>query len=447
MTPSLQTTPTVVVPFNTNRSTASLFIILFFSQNLNASRIYFTRKQHDVIITMTFINITVYNNQNKTTLLSRKPLSLKRLKHNAYEIKNSLNLNVIDLPLKHHWMQLPREVIVGNGTIERVAEISLRLGFTKSALIVAGSKTYDIAGKTVKELLEEEGLEVNTFLVDSTTVRDVAAVEERIRVLKPQVVFGVGGGTKIDVAKCSSARQEVPFISVPTTASHDGIASPLSSVKGFEKPYSVMAQAPVAIIADTHIIMQAPWRFVISGCGDVIAKLTAVKDWRLAHEAMNEYYGGYAASLALMSSKLVMQNAELIKSGSEEGLRVLIEALISCGVSMSIAGSSRPCSGSEHLFSHALDVVRPNCAMHGEQCGVGTIVMAYLHGADWRRVRGTLRRLGAPTSACELGVDGEDAVMALEMAGTIRPERYTVLSKVVLSREVCERVLRVTGVV
>jgi len=344
-------------------------------------------------------------------------------------------------------MQLPREVLVGNGTIECIPEISLRLGFTKSALIVAGSKTYDIAGKTVKALLEEEGLEVNTFLVESATVEDVEAVEEKIRLMKPQVVFGVGGGTKIDVAKLSSARQEIPFISVPTTASHDGIASPLSSVKGFEKPYSIMAQAPIAIIADTNIIMQAPWRFAVSGCGDVIAKFTAVRDWKLAHNEINEYYGGYAASLALMSSKLVMENAELIKQESEEGLRVLIEALISCGVSMSIAGTSRPCSGSEHLFSHALDMIKPTHAMHGEQCGVGTIMMAHLHRANWRRVRDTLKKLGAPTNACELGIEKEDAVKALEIATTIRPERYTILNKLNLKAEACEKLAKMTEVI
>jgi glycerol-1-phosphate dehydrogenase [NAD(P)+] len=344
-------------------------------------------------------------------------------------------------------MQLPREVLVGNGTIECVPEISLRLGFTKSALIVAGSKTWDIAGETVKALLEEEGLEVNTFLVESATVKDVEAVEEKIKVLKPQVVFGAGGGTKIDVAKLSSARQKIPFISVPTTASHDGIASPLSSVKGFEKPYSVMAQAPIAIIADTNIIMQAPWRFTISGCGDVISKFTAVRDWKLARDEINEYYGGYAASLALMSSKLVMQNAELIKQKSEEGLRILLEALISCGVSMSIAGTSRPCSGSEHLFSHALDVIKPTHAMHGEQCGVGTIMMAHLHRTNWRRVKDTLRKLGAPTNACDLGVEKEDVIKALEMAATMRPERYTILNKLRLNNETCERLAKMTEVI
>jgi len=354
---------------------------------------------------------------------------------------------VVDLTLKTHRMQLPREVLVGNGTIEHVTEISRRLGFTKSALIIAGSKTYEVAGKTVKALLEEEGVKVDTFLVESATVKDVEAVEEKIGVLKPQVVFGVGGGTKIDVAKLSSARQEVPFISVPTTASHDGIASPLSSVKGFEKPYSVMAQAPIAIIVDTNVIMQAPWRFVVSGCGDVIAKFTAVRDWKLAHEDKNEYYGSYAASLALMSAKLVMQNAELIKPENEEGLRVLMEALISCGVSMSIAGSSRPCSGSEHLFSHALDVIKPNHAMHGEQCGVGTIIMAYLHKANWKQIRDTLKKLGAPTKACELGVEKDDITKALETATTLRPERYTILNKLNLKHDDYEKVAKITEVV
>jgi len=353
----------------------------------------------------------------------------------------------VSLSLKYHWMQLPREVIVGNETIEQVSEVSQRLGFTKSALIITGSKTYEVAGKTVKELLERNGIEAKTFLVESATLKDVETVEEKIRDQKPQVVFGVGGGTKIDVAKLSSARQRIPFISVPTTASHDGIASPLSSVKGFEKPFSVMAHAPIAIIADTSIIMQAPNRLITSGCGDVMAKLTAVKDWKLAHFEKKEYYGEYAASLALMSAKLVMQNAELIKPESEEGLRVLLEALISCGVAMSIAGSSRPCSGSEHLFSHALDMIKPNHAMHGEQCGVGAIMMAYLHKANWKRVKDTLKKVGAPISAGDLNVAEEDVVKALGMASTIRPERYTILNKLNLVREASERIAKTTSVI
>ena len=306
---------------------------------------------------------------------------------------------------------------------------------------------YDVAGKAVSDFLEESGLSVDFLLVKTMNTKDVMEIENQIRELKPQVLFGVGGGTIIDAAKVSSKSQNIPFISVPTTVSHDGIASPLASMKGSDKPYSILAQAPLAIIADTNVISKAPWRFVISGCGDVIAKFTAVKDWKLAHKEQNEYYGEYAASLALMSAKLVIQNAKLIVNHEDEGLRVLLEALISCGVAMSIAGSSRPCSGSEHLFSHALDMVNPHHAMHGEQCGVGSILAAYLYRGNWQRIKDTLKLIGAPTNAKELGVSGSDVVKALELAARIRPERYTILQKLNLSLEECEKTAKATGII
>jgi len=344
-------------------------------------------------------------------------------------------------------MQLPREVVVGNNTLELIGAICKRLGFSESAFVVMGKKTLDIAGKKVMDMLDDDGITVNQMVANSCNVEDIVLIEQKINELKPQVVLGIGGGTKIDVAKMSSAHKELPFISVPTTAAHDGIASPLVSLKGLEKPYSLMAQSPMAIVADTSIIIKSPYRFTASGCADVIAKLTAVRDWKLAHEVKGEYYGEYAASLALMSARLVVKNAGLIKPGEEEGLRVLLEALISCGVAMSIAGSSRPCSGSEHLFSHALDQVAPKPALHGEQCGVGAILMARLHNIDWRRIRETLRRVGAPTTAEELGVKPEHVVEALVRACEIRPDRYTILDERGLNRDSAEKLAKATGVI
>lgn len=344
-------------------------------------------------------------------------------------------------------MQLPREVIVGKGTLSRIPEVAKRLGLKGKALVMSDAQCYEIAGKTVSGFLEQSGLAVDFLEVKTMTIKDVQLVEEQIKALKPQVLLGVGGGTIIDSAKVSSGSLKIPFISVPTTVSHDGIASPLASIKGSDKPFSVLAQAPLAIIADTQIISKGPWRFVVSGCGDVISKYTAVKDWKLAHAEKGEYYGGYAASLALMSAKLVTENAELIVYRQDEGLRVLLEALISCGVAMSIAGSSRPCSGSEHLFSHALDIINSKHAMHGEQCGVGSILTAYLQKANWQRIKNTLKQLGAPTTAAELGVQDADVVKALELAAKIRPERYTILHKLNLSAEACEKTARATGII
>lgn len=344
-------------------------------------------------------------------------------------------------------MQLPREVIVGNEVLSLIGDICKRLGFFKSAFVVTGPKTYRVAGRTVVDLLHSSGIDVDHIMVSSSTLWDVKAVEEKIKELKPQIVLGVGGGTKIDVAKLSSARQSVPFISVPTTASHDGISSPVVSLKGLGKPYSMMAQAPMVIVADTSVIIQAEYRLTASGCGDVVSKFTAIRDWKLAHDVKDDYYGEYAASLALMSARLVARNADIIKPGKDEGLRVLLEALISCGVAMSIAGGSQPCSGSEHLFSHALDLVSAKPAMHGEQCGVGAIMMAYLHEMDWKQIKGTLQEVGAPTTAKELEIEPESIIQALVQAGAIRPERYTILEENRLDYDSAKRLAEATGVI
>jgi len=344
-------------------------------------------------------------------------------------------------------MQLPREVVVGNETLPLLSEICKRLGFCESTLVVTGPDTKNIAGQMVIDLLSDKGMDVDAFVVNSPTLWEVNAVEERIKELKPHVVLGVGGGTKIDVAKLSSTRQGIAFISVPTTASHDGIASPVAAVKGLNKPYSVMAQSPMAIVADTDIIIRSDYRFTASGCGDLVSKFTSVRDWELSHNVKNEYYGEYAASLALMSARLITKNADIINPGSEEGLRLVLEALISCGVAMSIAGSSKPCSGSEHLFGHSLDLIEPNGGLHGERCGVGTIMMAYLYDIDWNGIKDTLQKAGAPTTAEELGVEPESIINALVQACTIRPERYTILNTKQLDYDSAKNLAKVTGVI
>jgi len=352
-----------------------------------------------------------------------------------------------DLPHDSHYMQLPREVLIGNNVAKFVGETLKRLSFTGPALVVTGPTVMSVAANVVMESLRQSGLKSQTIIAESATTEQVDAVQREIERVKPDIVVGVGGGKDIDIAKLSSMKSGKRFVSVPTAASHDGIASPVVSMKGADRPYSYVAHSPIAIVADTSIIARSPYRLIASGCGDVVAKYTAVRDWKLAHRIKNEYYGDYAAELALMSSRLVIKNANVIKAMSTSGVHTLVEALISCGVAMSIAGTSRPCSGAEHLFSHALTMIAPRPALHGEQCGVGTIMCAYLHGANWQLIRDVLHRIGAPTTSKELGIDPEYIVQALTKAHSIRPERYTILGESGLTTEAAQKVASITGVI
>ncbi|WP_297498121.1 NAD(P)-dependent glycerol-1-phosphate dehydrogenase, partial [Thermococcus sp.] len=288
-----------------------------------------------------------------------------------------------------HLMQLPREVLLGENLIGETVNVAKRLGLGRKALVLYGPRTKKIAGEAVEDVLRGE-YEVESVTVKGATMEEVERVLSIVGDHRSDWLIAVGGGSIIDVAKLASFKAGIPFISFPTTASHDGIASANASIRDLGLKTSLKAVPPIAVIADVKVIKTAPYRYLAAGVGDVISNLTAVKDWQLAHRIKGEYYSEYAASLSLMSAKMIMRNADIIRLGNEESVRKVVKALISGGVAMSIAGSSRPASGAEHLFSHALDSLLEKPALHGEQVGVGTIIMAYLHGLKWERVRETL---------------------------------------------------------
>ncbi len=180
--------------------------------------------------------------------------------------------------------------------------------------------------------------------------------------------------------------------------------------------------------------------------------MIAVKDWELGAKIKGEEYSEYAATLALSSYQIIMRNRQNLRRHDEVATRIVVKALIGCGVAMAIAGSSRPCSGSEHLFSHALDLLskerRLHGALHGEQVALGSIVMAYLHGLNWRRIKRVMQELGGiPVKLADIGIDKETALQALTMAHTIRPDRYTILGTDGITRKAAEAALEATELV
>jgi len=335
---------------------------------------------------------------------------------------NLLRTKVFD---KSKWMQLPRDVLIGHDVIEQVPAVCEDLALGDSVLIVSGGRTRDVAGRRVESLLSAS-YDVRTFIaIDGDPLETIRKAEAAAA--EVAFVIGVGGGRIIDTAKIASYNTDRHFISIPTAASHDGIASSRASVPTAEGNVSLAAEPPLAVVADTAVIASAPHRLLASGCADIIANYTAILDWELSHRLRGEPISEYALTLSRMTAEILFDNADLIKPNSEESAWIVTKALVSSGVAMSIAGSSRPASGGEHKFSHALERLAPGKGLHGEKCGIGAIITMYLHGGDWRGIRDSLRKIGAPTTPAEIGVDDETAVEALLAARTIRPERFTIL--------------------
>ena len=330
---------------------------------------------------------------------------------------------------KSTWIKLPRDVVVGHGVLDELDAVVSDLSVAGPALVVTSPTPDRIAGDRVRAALATAGQAPATAVVERASFAAVDDLVARARAEEAGYLVALGGGKPIDLAKMAADELGIGFLSVPTAASHDGIVSGRSSIPEGDTRHSVAANPPLAVVADTEPIADAPWALTTAGCADIISNYTAVKDWRLAARLKNVPYSEYAGALSELTAEMLVDSADSIKDGLEESAWIVVKALVSSGVAMSIAGSSRPASGAEHLISHQLDRAVEDPALHGHQVGVASVVTAYLHdGPDggWRDVRDALAAIDAPTTAAELGIDDATFVAALTSAHAIR-DRYTIL--------------------
>jgi glycerol-1-phosphate dehydrogenase [NAD(P)+] len=305
------------------------------------------------------------------------------------------------------------------------------LGLDRKCLLVEDPTTQEIIGERIESELLEDSFEVDHHIIEDSSHDEAVAVTEKISIGGFGFVVGAGGGRPIDVAKLASFNAKTPFLSFPTAVSHDGIISANASLtmEGLKK--SFLAHSPLGLVADTHIIGDSPYRLLASGCGDTISNFSAVLDWKLAAKQVDEDFSKYATTLSELTAEMIMVDGEMIAEGGEEAAWTVCKALVSSGVAMSIAGTSRPASGSEHLISHTLETLTPGKALHGEQVAVGTLISLQLHGKEklLERVKDFLYTIKLPTTAGALGFDDDTMVQAVVEARHFREDRYTVLSE------------------
>lgn len=267
--------------------------------------------------------------------------------------------------------------------------------------------------------------------VEDNTRKEVTRVAALAADTDTDAIVAIGGGRPIDVAKAAALIAGLPVIVIPTQLSTDGIASPIAVIA--EKSGEVVSERsalPIAVIADLSTICAAPIAFARAGVGDLLSNRTALVDWRLAAAAGEESVDDFAALLSACAHLLV-EGLDLspLSAGNltHELAQRLLDGLVLSGLAMEIAGSSRPCSGAEHLISHALDALEPGTAPHGEQVAFGTLIATALQGGDVARVRGELEAVGMRAALTGFGLSPARLTEIVAYGPATRPGRYTVL--------------------
>ncbi len=271
---------------------------------------------------------------------------------------------------------------ISSGAIYKVSDIvSVCHLDNKNGYILCDQNTYRAAGQSVSQVLNTSNviaLPPQNLHADETAI---AQAKEKLQD-KPEYLVAVGAGTIHDIARYLSHELAIPFIAVPTAASVDGFVSTVAAMTLNGAKTTVAASAPVAVIADTDIISNAPVRLNASGAADMLGKYTALADWEIAHLLTNEYICEQIVSLEREALNSVVEVLPGIKEGKKNACEQLIRGLIISGLAMQLAENSRPASGAEHHISHLWEMheINPSIdALHGEKVGVSECMVSGLY--------------------------------------------------------------------
>lgn len=320
---------------------------------------------------------------------------------------------------------IPALLKIGPGALGELGTYLKDLRLEK-VVILFGNGLIEMFGMDVMKSLAEMGIDVLEYQeLDTVRLEDLTSLAFSMPA-KTQAVIGIGGGKVIDAAKYCGFLRNLAFISIPTSTSSDGFSSASASLLVEGRRKSVPARLAYGIVVDTQIIKSAPKKFIYSGIGDMVSKITALYDWKFEEE---HGYGKVNDFATMIAKKAVNSFVRTPFESIEEDLFIkeLLDSLAMSGIANEIAGSSAPTSGSEHLISHALDKMLEQPQLHGIQVGIATYLMSVVQDHRYKRVNTIFTQTGFWDFVKTLGMRRVDFEQAIDLAPSIKPFRHTYL--------------------
>ena len=302
---------------------------------------------------------------------------------------------------------------------------------------IIGQKTLVVSEQFLIDLYKEKITDISSdfgnaeiLAIRNASFDEAVSIAKKICIEDIRVIIGIGGGRVLDTAKYAAHISKAVYICMPTSLSNDSLASPFSvlETEGMARK-TIACKIPTAIIVDTDMITKAPIGQTLSGIGDTIAKHTALYDWKLSATKTGTNMEDFAYALARMSYDSVYHCDEKDLT-SRVFIRILSRALVMGGLAMEIAGSSRPCSGSEHLFAHAIEEYYPNVKIsHGLAVAIGSIPACTFQGQSPDGLISFFHTYGLDFNPKSYGITEEMFADMWKKARTVRQGRITILSE------------------
>jgi glycerol-1-phosphate dehydrogenase [NAD(P)+] len=343
------------------------------------------------------------------------------------------------VPLLTRMVGTPLTIDIGPGAIAGLAPLlaDRRISSGGHVAVVVGPGL----GEEIAEVLRPQLANAEIWPLEGgrTGIEAASELARRLRQGFYDAIVGIGGGRTLDMTKYAASLTGLPMVAVATSLAHDGIASPVASLEEAGRKGSFGVQMPIAVVVDLDYVRRSEPGMRRSGIGDTISNLSAIADWRLAGRERAEPVDGVAVTFARTAATSVLLREDGIED--DPFLIALAEALVLSGLAMATAGSSRPCSGSDHEILHAIDDLFPGTAHHGELAGTATLFTSFLRRDEGlaSAIDACLRRHGLPRTPADLGLTSDQFARAVHHAPMTRPDRYTVLEHLGLDEAGAQR--------
>ncbi len=241
-----------------------------------------------------------------------------------------------------------KDLVIGPGVVSQTASMFQKLFPGATALIIADTNTWKVAGKAVLQSLESASVpHVQSFVFDDPDLyAEWKFVEQLKAYMEPLdvIAIAVGSGVINDLTKYTS---------------------------------HILGRKSMCVV-DPVIAADAPKELAASGYADLIAKIPAGADWMLADAVGAEAIDPFGWDLVQDGLRESLSAPAAVHAGDVEMTEKLSEGLLMSGFAMQAIHSSRPASGTEHQFSHYWDMENlayPNGkhVSHGFKVGIGTL--------------------------------------------------------------------------
>jgi len=283
---------------------------------------------------------------------------------------------------RHFELILPKKIIFGAGSVERVGNEVKKLG-AESTLIVTsrGMRKRDAVNKVI-ESLENEGINSKVFyeVEPEPSIENVYECTEFAEGC--DLILGMGGGSVIDVAKKSAADLDLRKVMIPTTAGTGSEVTHESVLKvdGKKRAFVDEKLTPDIAIVDPELMKTMPQKLVASSGIDALAHAIECYDSKRSNLLVK--------TLAFEAYGIIKDNLRKAVEGDEKAIENMAFGSLVAGMAFGNSGTA---------LAHALSYPLSNEGIpHGEAVAMVLPYALEFNGFDAgviKEIKGILRDL------------------------------------------------------